>query len=383
MFQNGSKRPGSNLPRQRKLLILGLLLLALIIGGGSVIAYFVLENKGTASPGGSTGNGTGNGICTANSPYGFTTIHADEQLAAIYRQLNVCWVRYQVHWWNHNKKGGIESAPGQYNWSTLDTAVQEMNAAHIFIDFPIQDAPSWDRTQVCEGVSFLPGPQQMSQFASLIATRYNGKNGHGFINAFEIGNEEYDNYYQPGNSASLQCRNASYYGPVLQAGYSAIKQASPNALVGMFGMWYHNLPHIHDFMTYLFSHGYGKYMDYMNFHYYNDSGDPAVSVGSRPSFDVWWQTMHDIASQFGFAKLPIWVTETGWPDSNPQVQSQNLQYIMGQAANSHVIQKVFWFTINYGTQAKNIDPPVGPLPAFSTFKSIVQHQPQWNTSGSP
>ncbi len=390
MAQNGNPGPRPNQPRPRALLAIILVLLALVIGIGSIAAYFVLNHTqqgggpppprqtATATAGVGNGGGGGGGSCNQNSPYGFTTVHADTQLVSIYKQLNVCWVRYQIHWWDKNKKGGIEKTQGVRDWSKVDAAVTAMNAAGIHIDFPIQQAPPWDQAQKCNGTPFLPGPDQMTDFATEIATRYNGHNGHGYIDAFEIGNEEYDNFFIPGEgAASLACRSASYYGPVLRAGYEAIKKASPNALVGMFGMWYHNLPHIQDFMTYLYSNDYGKYMDYMNFHYYNDSGDPAVSQGERPSFDTWWQTMHNIATKYGFANKPIWVTETGWPNQNPQSQDQHLQYIMGQAANSHIIQKVFWFTVNYGSQSKNIDPPSGPLPAFSTFQKLVQQKPRW------
>src|SRR5258708_2502124 len=57
---------------------------------------------------------TGSGGCTAQSPYGFTTINANAQLVASYRELNVCWVRFQVH------ESDIQTAPGVYNWSRVD-----------------------------------------------------------------------------------------------------------------------------------------------------------------------------------------------------------------------------------------------------------------------
>jgi hypothetical protein len=51
----------------------------------------------------------------------------------------------------------------------------------------------------------------------------------------------------------------------------------------------------------------------MNYHYYNNGGDPTVTANNLASFDLWWQTMHNIATKYGFANKPIWVTETGWP----------------------------------------------------------------------
>lgn len=377
-----NRQPTSPIRFLLSILAVGLLLGVAIFA----ISYFVLFKQQatvvpTATPTTTVVSNPGpGGPCNTESPYGFTTIHADPQLVTFYKQLNVCWVRYQYHWGKQGNKPGIETAPGVYNWGPVDAAIATMNAAHIHVDFAIQSAPTWDLTQVCsaDGQHFLPGPDELAKFATLLATRYDGKHGHGYIDSYEIGNEEYDNHFVPGLGNNQPCRSASYYAPVLKAGYQAIKAANPNALVGMFGLWWHYLPHIKDFTTYLFANGYGKYMDYMNFHYYHSSGDPSVTMGDDPSFDVEWQTMHNIATQYGFANKPIWITETGWPDANAPAQNQYLQYVMTEAAKSHVIQKVFWFTIDYGHQADNIYPDGGtPLPAFYTYQALVRRMPQW------
>jgi hypothetical protein len=363
----------------RTILIIGIALITLIsLLGGALIYFFPFTHAS---------NPTNSQTCTADSPYGFTTINADAQLVKVYKQLNVCWVRYQYHWGKQGKKPGIETDPGVYTWGPVDAAITAMNAANIHVDFAIQAAPSWHLSQMCKGTLFLPGPNDIAQFATMIATRYDGNHGHGRIDAFEIGNEEYDTYSLPGDPTnSLQCRSASYYGPVLKAAYQAIKAVNPHVLVGMFGMAYRNVQHINDFVTYLYAQGYGPYMDYMNYHYYNNGGDPTVTANNLASFDLWWQTMHDIATKYGFASKPIWVTETGWPTKagyqvnhivTPQAQAQYLQYILGEAAKSHVIQKVFWFTINYGNESDSIYPPSGPLPAFDTLQKLVQQQPAW------
>lgn len=368
----------------------------------SIFYYGVFHNSGSpgnpsvsASPTAATttvANGSpvpvGNGHCSKDSPYGFTTIHADDQLAAVYRQLNVCWVRYQYHWGVDGNKPGIETSPGVYNWNDIDTAIQTMNKAGIYVDFAIEYAPKWDLVQTCFGTPYLTGPDQMRQFATILATRYDGKHGHGFISSFEIGNEEYDQHFSGSQATSEQCRQAGNYGPILQAGYEAIKAANPNVTVGMFGQWYHNINHIRTFFTDLFSQGYGKYMDYMNFHYYNGGFDPAETRNTVPSFDLWWQTMHQIATQYGYGSLPIWVTEVGWPTHPtnnpnqpvpPDVQAQYLQYVMDEAQKSNgIVKKVFWFTINYGNQGDNIDPPNGPLAAFGVYKQLVQQMPLWS-----
>ncbi len=85
--------------------------------------------------------------CTSSSPYGFTTINADTQLVADYRQLNVCWLRYQL------PESDIETIKGVYDWGQLDTVVAAMNTAGIHLDFPLECFESPGST--CFGTSTL------------------------------------------------------------------------------------------------------------------------------------------------------------------------------------------------------------------------------------
>ena len=176
MMQTNGSRFSSNRPRRRIILIIGVALatFAILVTGG--LAYFFTLTHAD------------NQTCTANSPYGFTTINADAQLVKVYKQLNVCWVRYQYHWRQQGKKPGIETDPGTYKWGPVDASIAAMNAANIHVDFAIQYAPTWRLSQMCKGTLFLPGPNDITQFATLLATRYDGKHGHGRIDAFEIGN---------------------------------------------------------------------------------------------------------------------------------------------------------------------------------------------------
>ena len=126
----------------------------------------------------------------------------------------MCWVRLQIHEFD------IQTSTGTYDWSRVDTAVSFLNAAGIHIDFPIQCFSG-----SCFSNPVLPTVGQMIQYASALASRYDGKHGHGVIDAFEIGNEEYD-FFPP-----------SAYGPPLEAGYQAIKAVDPSAMVGTYGVY--------------------------------------------------------------------------------------------------------------------------------------------------
>src|SRR5207244_497734 len=185
------------------------------------------------------------------NPYGFSVWGYQNRVTAS----GVKWVRLQRDW------SSIETSPGAYNFTGLDQDVARANAAGVNATVPLQDAPSFRLTQVCNGVNLFPGPNEMSTFASIVAARYNGRNGP----------------------------------------------------------------------------GYGRYMDFANFHYY-PGGNPAVTSGSTPSFDLEWSTIHAVQVAYGDGAKPVWCTETGWAvssvnqGSNPVVtlaqQSQYLQYVL-------------------------------------------------------
>src|SRR5689334_19614330 len=112
-------------PNQSKrwlILVIGLLLAVAVAGGGIAYALLSLPKQQTLYT----------GPCTANSPYGFTTINADDQLVQDYKQLNVCWVRFQIREFN------IEKTPGQFDWTDLDKAVKTMNDAGIHLNVPLE-----------------------------------------------------------------------------------------------------------------------------------------------------------------------------------------------------------------------------------------------------
>ena len=316
-------------------------------------------------------------------PYGFSVWGYQNRVSSS----GVKWVRLQRDW------SSIETSPGIYDFRGMDQDVAAANAAGVHATVPIQDAPGFRKTQACNGVNLFPGPSEMATFAGVLAARYNGNSGHGYIDSFEIGNEEWDGYWGGSWAATLPCRDASYYGPVLKAGYQAIKAQSPTALVGMFGLWWLNTPHIQSYMTWLYQNGFGSYMDFANFHYYPGS-DPALSNGDVPSYDLEWQTIRGVQAAYGDGTKPVWCTETGWSVSsvgqagNPIVtaaqQAQYIQYVLDSSRTSKVVQRVFIYMIaDNSYDGMNLYPPSGPLPAYTMLQSYMGQYPTWGLSVLP
>src|SRR2546423_1454379 len=127
-----------------------------------------------------------NGPCLGKSPYGFTTTLADSNMVTLYKQMNVCWVRMQIH------EGDLQKSDGSYDFTVLDGIVDYLTGQGVHIDLPLEcfDGPTGSGGGNCFGTPYIPTPDEMTKFATAIATRYNGNNGHGRIDAYEILNEE-------------------------------------------------------------------------------------------------------------------------------------------------------------------------------------------------
>ena len=321
------------------------------------------------------------GHCDNRSPYGFTTMNADSTLVGYYQQMNVCWVRLQIH------ESALQKSDGSYDFTVLDGIVGLMNSKHIHIDLPLEcfNGPSGKGNSNCfSGSTYIPTAAEMKDFATQIAIRYNGRVGSaGYIDAYEILNEE------PDFGINAGIFDIANYCPILQAGYAAIKAptASPTAIVGMFGTFPTNPDYTAAVLNAIFKGGCGSSMDFLNFHYYNGGHDPSIVYdATHPTFDQKWQIIHNVAAQNGYGNKPIWVTETGWTIAplgpiapvTPDQQSQYLQYVSIHAGQSGTIQRIFWYTINMGDQTNSIYPTSkGPLPAFSALTNLVKQHPLW------
>ncbi|GCF06884.1 glycosyl hydrolase [Dictyobacter arantiisoli] len=315
-------------------------------------------------------------------PYGITVYQTFRpQTITNLKQLNIHWIRYQLNW------STIEPQPHIYHWEILDAAVKLANDNHIHMTFPLQAAPSWALRQMCAGRLLFPGPAEMANFGQSVAQRYNGKSGHGYIESYEVGNEEFDSLWTGNWSESIACRIPDYYGPILQATYPTIKAASPQAQVGMNSIWWVNGPHIKDYMQWLYQHHEGKYFDFANFHYYSCTRDPAVGQADSPSFHQEWQTIHAVMQAYEDQAKPIWVTEVGWNTSaiqqdphctiTPQTQAQYIIKTATDAMRSHVIQHIFWYTVDRGNDGMSLTQPQGQLPAFYALQNFIKQHPSW------
>lgn len=313
-------------------------------------------------------------------PYGITNPTFTQDTLSQIESLGVRWVRLPILW------STIETGPGAYDWRQVDSMVAMANANNLHIDFVFTNAPPWHMITCKEsGKPFAFGAESISAFASIVATRYNGQTNHGFIDAYEIGSEEFDTYGSDTAPTDVACRTAGYYVPVLKAGYHAIKSVSPKSLVGMFGMGWNSKQHevIYLQQLYTIDPMIGKFFDYGTITYYNASyetrGDPTKSVTSNPDYPTFAEKislMQQTFSQFNDSEKPIWVSEIGWKQPFVSVALENtyLQESVAVASKARVA-RIFWYSLDtdgYGLLSHGT-----PTPVYSTFEQLIRKMPNW------
>lgn len=123
------------------------------------------------------------------------------------------WIRQQVHWRD------LEGERGQYVWTPLDQIVTAARANNLHIMVSVVRSPTWATSNGDDG---LPDdPATFARFMSAVATRYAGR-----VAAYQLWNEPNLAHENGGTPAT-----PAAYLATLQAGYAAVKQADPCALV--------------------------------------------------------------------------------------------------------------------------------------------------------
>jgi hypothetical protein len=331
-------------------------------------------------------------------------------------------LRFQQDW------GIIEGTQGVYNFSALDDMVDRCNTAEIYIQFPIRNPPTWHQTTLVNPSQTIrttcPNQTKFTNdyiyqmdatatgnFASILASRYNGQTipsrlspgNYLFLNAIEIGNEDFDVYYDcnsPVTVAGQEPRLAKWYTPVVFAAAPAIKSASPKTLVGMFGSWWAFIDHRTSFLSDLYTQkdsnnkSAAAWLDYFNFHCY--IGEPNTDVNSENvSLPHCLTDMNAIVTANGDNKH-FRVTEIGWSiqeitgdvnDPTAATEATYYQTAMDDMRTSGIVDGFNLFSMSYNPNGsivqggKSIVQPTGLTPHFwpaaTTIQSYAATYPKW------
>lgn len=150
----------------------------------------------------------------------------------------------------------------------------------------------------------------------------------GKVEAYEIWNEPDIKGFNTKDAT------AGDYTELLKTAYRIIKQNDPGVTVLGGSIAYRT-----DFIDGMMKAGAGEYMDGLSVHYY--LGKNAPEKRARERLDGY----RDVLVKYGYDKMPVWLTETGWANSNVDEQTQ-AQYIVRNA--------VFYdeFLLDYGIEGQ-------------------------------
>ena len=237
-------------------------------------------------------------------------------------QTGIKWVREDARWANAETVQGQISIPASWDMF-VDTALSKGLSPLLIVDYgnPFYDGGNAPYTD--EGIAAY------AHYAGELAEHFKGKVDH-----FEIWNEW---NIGGGNPDRLP---PEAYAKVLQAAYTAIKAANPDAVVigcttsGADAEWIGRV---------LAAGGY-SYMDAVSIHPYTYPVNP-----DDGGFIAGLHSINALFQPYGPAK-PIWVTEIGWPTSEVISRGVSERASGAYAARAYTLalssglaEKVFWY----------------------------------------
>ena len=267
-----------------------------------------------------------------SSPFGISAHFGrgdDLSLIPLVSLLGVSMVREDATW------SQIEQAPGQYNFSTLDPSMYELQQNNLtpllILDYTNR---LYDNNQTPYDSAGLTA---FANYAKAVVSHYGSQ-----LKTVEVYNE-YNGIFSTGVCAD----KASCYAQMLQATYPAIKAVRPDVTVIGGAVFSADLA----WFRQLFQQKALRYMDAVSDHPYTTSN--FVSPEMEDTKKQMENLKALIKSSNGGTAKPLWITEMGWPTSFLHVDERTQADYLVRAALLSVaagVDKFFWYDLlNDGT----------------------------------
>ncbi len=247
-----------------------------------------------------------------------------EQTCTAAANVNLPIVRDEVHWGTVERVKGQLSLPERASWVESAAANGIKSLVVLSYGNPIYDfgkptqaeldaGAAWDCTiPVRDGDPETTADDEYFD-AYIRYVDFVSKSLAGKVEAYEIWNEPDIKYFNTKDATAAE------YTEMLKAAYRTIKQNDPDVTVLGGAIAFQT-----EFIDGMMKAGAGSYMDGLSVHYY--LGKSAPEKRARNRLDDY----RDVLVKYGYDKMPVWVTETGWANSNVDEQTQ-AQYIVRNA----------------------------------------------------
>jgi hypothetical protein len=260
----------------------------------------------------------------------------------------------------------IEPKRGQWNFAPDDADVSSSRQYTLAVDGIVDGIPQWavaPRQPRGNGVPrglWRPADSPKNLWASFLR----GLVAHyrGIVGYWEIWNEPDLKFFWNGTDAD--------YARLLKVAHTVIKQTEPTARVIVAGMVVPDLSFPARVLADLrgFATGANPPFDLAAWHAY---GNAAAIYNNLRRFRA-------LLGRFGFGATPIWVTEDGFPASNPQGQPRQAAYVLQTiayafaAGASHVL--IYRASDDTTPKAWGLMAPDGaPRPGYIAFQLAARY----------
>ena len=249
---------------------------------------------------------------------------SQEQTCAAAVNVNLPIVRDEVNWWTVEPVKGRLSLPERASW--VKSAAENGIRSLVVLSYgnPIYEAGQATQAELDAGGArdcVIPvrdgNPETTADdeyFDAYIRyVDFVSKSLAGKVEAYEIWNEPDIKGFNTKDATGAD------YAELLKAAYTTIKSNDPDVTVlgGSIALYT-------DFIDDMMKSGAGSYMDGLSVHYYLSESAPEKR--GRERLDKY----RKVLLKYGYDKMPVWLTETGWALSRVDEQAQ-AQYIVRNA----------------------------------------------------
>jgi Cellulase (glycosyl hydrolase family 5) len=280
-----------------------------------------------------------------------------------------------------------------YRLTDLDDLVATAGLYHLRVMIDITGTPSW--ADGGKTPNHMPTHlSDLTTFARMLATRYNGRNGHGAVGLYSVWNEPNLQLFLTPQYSGKKIVSPANYAKLYKAAYAGIKSGNPAAKVaiGETSARGRDKPLATASASVapatfakLLSQVKGLRFDAWAHHPYPTSPNlpplqkvryPNVTLSTMPQFEK------DLKSWF-HRTVPIWITEYGHQTKPAQPQGVTLatqakyaKQALTIARNDPDVQMFIWFTFrdSSGNPWKSgLENPSGSRkPAYAVFGSVAR-----------
>lgn len=240
------------------------------------------------------------------------------------------WVRINLIW--SKVQPNAPTSSSQYSapyMAVYDEYIQKLRDRNIEVLVTVSGVPSWARKP---GSTQEPTTEALSQFMTMIGTRYKGK-----VLGYQPFNEV--------NAASHWPSGAAGYSQMLSHIYPIIKSADPASLVVTAGLAY-NIPGVPPYVQSMYQARAGKNFDVLAVHLYPL---PCKPPNPCQNLDAYLGQIRSVMTTANDGSSKIWVTELGLSTAtgtSQQAQADYAQYYLPIIArHAAYIPRLIWYEL--------------------------------------